>query len=75
VVFWPGFEFANLQAGIDYKLMRNLGIGPFVSFSLGEFNATSANNGGIQGVPGANNITDKTLHEWLTIGVKGAFAI
>jgi hypothetical protein len=70
-----GFEFANLQAGIDYKVMHNLGIGPFVSFSLGEFNASSANSGGTLGVPGANDITDKTLHEWLVIGVKGAFAI
>lgn len=61
-----GFEFANLQAGLDFKLSPAFGFGPFASFSLGQFsNETTAGQ--------SASIPEKALHEWFTLGVRGAF--
>ena len=38
---YSGFQFANLQIGGDYKVMPNLGLGPFMMFSLGEYSGCS----------------------------------
>jgi outer membrane protein W len=67
-----GFEFVNLQAGFDYKVAPILGIGPFISFSLGQYGSASADGAGVS-VSG--DITNKAMHEWLTIGVRGAFTL
>ena len=68
-----GFQFLNLQLGADYKAMPNLGIGPFLMFSMGEFSNCSAT---VQGMSASScKIDNQALHEWLTIGVRGAYDI
>jgi opacity protein-like surface antigen len=67
-----GFEIVNLQLGGDYHLARNATIGPFASFSIGQYsNASSSRNG--TDVPGDTSIQNTALHEWLTLGVRGRF--
>jgi len=61
-----GLELFNAQIGVDYKFTPNIRVGPFVAFSLGEF--MSATNGSK-----SNSIPDKGFHEWLTIGLRGAY--
>lgn len=70
-----GFEFASLQAGLDIALSDNFRVGPFVSFSLAQYSSTSVDcSGSICGNLGASgDIPNKTLHEWLILGVRGAF--
>jgi hypothetical protein len=68
-----GFQFLNLQLGGDYKAMPNLGIGPFVMFSLGQFSNCSATFLGMN--VQSCNIPNTAVHEWLTIGVRGAYDI
>jgi len=65
-----GFEFANLQAGGDFKVADHVGVGPFVSFSLGEYSSVSMDPE-IAGM--VDEIPNKAIHEWLVIGVKGSF--
>lgn len=68
---FSGLQFANLQVGGDYRVNKNLGIGPFVSFAIGQYGSCTSDPGGkdcFQGV-------DKAMHEWLTIGVRGAYGI
>jgi hypothetical protein len=62
-----GLEFANIQAGADFKV-GPLGVGPFVSFSLGQYSKAKVETpaGSADG-----DITDKAMHQWLVIGVKG----
>jgi hypothetical protein len=64
-----GFQFVNVQVGGDYKAMPNLGIGPFVAFSLGQFSNCS--------ISGASSCTipNTAMHEWLTFGIRGAYDI
>lgn len=67
-----GFEFVNLQGGADFKLAPNFGLGPFLSFSLGQYsNRKSEANG----VSQSSDIEETAMHEWLTIGVRGAFTL
>jgi hypothetical protein len=71
-VNYNGFQFFNLQVGADYKAMPNLGIGPFVMFSLGQYS-----NCGFSGAlsMGSCSIQNTALHEWLTFGIRGAYDI
>jgi outer membrane protein W len=62
-----GLEFANIQGGADFKVANSFTVGPFVSFSLGQFSSTSGDVSG--------DIKDKGIHEWLTLGVKGTFGL
>jgi outer membrane protein W len=68
-----GFQFVNLQAGADYKVTPDLGIGPFVAFSLGQFSGCSF--GGAVNAAGSCSIPQQAMHEWLTFGIRGAYDI
>jgi len=68
---FKGLEFLNLQAGADFKVADSVGIGPFVSFSLGQYSSGEVNVPGVGQVDG--DIEEKGLHQWLVIGVKGSF--
>jgi outer membrane protein W len=63
-----GWQFVNFQLGADYKAQDSLGIGPFVSLSLGEYSSVSGDGASI-------DIPNKALHEWFTIGLRGAYDI
>jgi hypothetical protein len=67
---FSGFQFVNLQAGADYKVMSNFGIGPFVALSLGEYTNASTTFGGMTY---SGSIQNTAMHEWLTLGVRGAY--
>lgn len=67
-----GWEFFNLQVGGDFKVSPAFALGPFVAFSLGQFGTVSATGGGV-GLSG--DISDKKIHEWIQIGVKGTLNI
>ena len=70
---FSGFQFVNLQIGADYKVMPNLGVGPFVQFSLGEYSSCSTSGGA--GAGGSCTIPNTAMHEWLTFGIRGAYDI
>ena len=65
-----GWEYVNVQLGVDFALSSAVKIGPWVSFSL-----TQYSNGGISssGAGVTTDIANKTLHEWLMIGVRLVF--
>ncbi len=66
-----GFEFGNVQLGLDYKISPAFGVGPFVTFTIAQFSDASASLNG-QDVPGGG-ITNKAIHEWLIFGLRGVF--
>jgi hypothetical protein len=70
---YSGLEFLNLQAGLDYKLSPAFGVGPFLSFSLGQYSSYDVTVPGMGKLSGS--IPEKAMHEWLTIGVRGAFTL
>jgi hypothetical protein len=74
-----GFEFANFQAGADFLVGPKAAVGPFISFSLGQYSDASFDCspatacGGFSGIDG--DIENKALHEWLVLGVRGDFVL
>jgi hypothetical protein len=54
-----GFEFFNLQVGLDFALGSVVRLGPYVSFSMGEYTNSTTLAG-----------TGSPTHEWLTFGVR-----
>jgi hypothetical protein len=66
-----GFEFAHFMAGLDFRLTRVVGIGPFADFAIGQYSRTSSETT-INGVTvkSDGDIQNTALHEWLTIGAK-----
>jgi outer membrane protein W len=71
-----GFQFFNVQAGADYKVLPALGVGPFVSLSLGKYTSTSSDNT-TPGSPGSasGDIQNTAFHEWLILGIRGTYDI
>jgi hypothetical protein len=73
-----GIEFLDLQAGLDISVAEHVKIGPFLSFSLGQYSSVSAECDGLQ--PACEmvgtrdgDIEETAMHEWLMIGVRGAY--
>ncbi len=59
-----GFELANLQLGADWRVARALTVGPFGSFSIGEYSSVS------EGTAASADLGQKTMHEWFMIGLR-----
>jgi hypothetical protein len=67
--YW-GPEFAHLTAGLDYRLDRMWGLGVFFDLSVAMYVRS-----GFEGpttTSSSNDVGAKALHEWATIGVRGA---
>jgi hypothetical protein len=64
-----GFEYARLMAGIDFRLSRAFGLGPFADFSMGTYSRYRIE---IPGEPvQEGDIEETAAHQWLSLGVRG----
>src|SRR6266536_2449223 len=63
-----GFE-GGVQLGGDYKLAPRLTVGPFASFNVGQFQSRMVWVSGTGET--ATDVTDKGIHAWLQLGIKG----
>lgn len=61
-----GFEFANLQVGGDWLASPMFRVGPFLQVTFAQYDTYKA-------VGQTITLPNKTLHEWLQLGVKGTF--
>jgi hypothetical protein len=76
-----GFEFFNVQLGVDLLAIPRFWVGPFVDFSLGRYSNGSVSSALVAAPVGNFPATqpfpgfgDKKLHEWLQIGFRAAFS-
>jgi hypothetical protein len=69
-----GFELVKLQGGVDFRLARAFALGPFLSYSVGEYK-TLTDEFGDSGRSTTLHFDIAGRHEWLTAGVKGTFAL
>lgn len=78
-----GFEFANLQGGVDFRIGKSLWVGPYANFTVGQYSNLSLDLGelgGIGGEPGeeealSGEIPNKAFHFWLMGGVRVLFRL
>lgn len=72
-----GFEWTNLQLGIDFVLGRNFRLGPFVMANIAEYDVGSLGliNGQGTDVGGSSDLQSKAVHAWIDIGLRFAFLL
>ncbi len=71
-----GFEFVDVSVGGDLALLRDVRVGPFASFALGQFDtATVTQTAGDNSSTTTGSIRNPTMHAWLVLGVRGALGI
>ncbi len=63
-----GPEYGHILAGVDFRLTKIFGIGPFVDFSFGKYTNQSSEPSGM-----SSSIANTATHEWLTLGAKFLF--
>lgn len=63
-----GFEVAHLMGGADFRISKDIGIGPVVDFSLGRYSKASVS--GLTTTAGSSDIKEGAWHEWLTLGAR-----
>jgi hypothetical protein len=71
-----GWEYFTLIGGADFDVAKGLAVGPFVSFAVGQYTTAKEAKDPVTGEGGESKSIpsgDRTLHEWLTIGVRGSF--
>jgi hypothetical protein len=66
-----GWEYGHFMGGVDFRLSKTIGIGPFVDFSLGQYSHQSSQTPGSPQVDG--DISNQALHEWILIGGRVVF--
>lgn len=69
-----GVEYAHLMAGLDFRVSRGFGIGPFADFAIGEYSKSTietTTNG--QTTKQDGDLANTALHQWLTLGAKFTF--
>ncbi|MDC0711244.1 hypothetical protein POL68_22430 [Stigmatella sp. ncwal1] len=65
-----GFEFAALQGGIGFQLNKNFTVGPFVTFTVGQYSSFSLSDGEDSV---SEDIEKKSIHSWLMGGVRAQY--
>lgn len=72
-----GFEFLNLQTGLDFRMADATAFGPFVAFTVSTYRGAKTTCGGDCGGldHGFESIDDEAFHHWLFFGVRGAFLL
>ncbi len=70
-ISFGGFEFARLSAGVDFRISRVFGLGPFVDFSLGSYGSYQVDAPRFTDSDG--DIKKTAIHEWLTLGARFVF--
>jgi hypothetical protein len=65
-----GWEFANAQVGVDYRVTSGVSLGPFAALAMGEYDSwfSSSSKASSSGPVGPTS-----LHAWVTLGIKGTF--
>jgi hypothetical protein len=63
---FAGFQLLSAQFGVDFHGESNVGVGPFLGFSVGKYTD-------VEGSGTSSPFGNKTFHEWLTLGVRAAY--
>lgn len=71
-ITYTGYE-VGVRAGGDFRLGRRFALGPYVGVSVGQFRKAKLTGSGIGSLSG--DIADKAYHEWIGVGVRGAFTL
>jgi hypothetical protein len=73
---YSGVEYFELSAGSDFELVRDLSVGPFLSFALGQYGRQSlTEETGALTFTSNDAIKNPAVHGWFQLGARGAFGL
>ncbi len=64
---YSGWIFPRLEAGLDFAVSPTAHLGPYLTYSAGEFQNVETTSAGSQ------SIQNQAFHGWLEIGLRGDF--
>lgn len=73
---YHGFEFLNVQAGIDVPVSESAGFGPFIAATLASYQTGSGSCTGDacdDETSSSEDLDDTSIHAWVFFGVRGTF--
>jgi hypothetical protein len=72
-----GFEFMNLQSGLDLRMSDSTAFGPFVALTLSTYRIARSSCDGDCGDWDHEwtSIDDEVFHQWLYFGIRGSFKL
>ena len=72
-----GFEWVNVQLGVDFMLGRSWRLGPFVQARVGQYDTGSLGVVTPQGAEpsGTSDLPSKSAHAWIDVGVRLGFLL
>jgi hypothetical protein len=71
---FSGWEYFNVQAGVDFPLSRAFALGPYLGYFGGTYTNVSVSSSLVndsQSIPSAN----RSFHGWFQFGVKGTLSL
>jgi hypothetical protein len=77
-VTYHGFEFVNVQGGLDVPLSDSSAFGPFIATTLASYRKASVSCTGSacdEQASSSESIDDTALHTWVFLGVRGSFRL
>jgi hypothetical protein len=63
-----GLELARLTGGLDFRVKRGFGLGPFVMLSLGRYTHQRTEITNLE--RSAGDIANPAVHGWLSLGLR-----
>ena len=67
-----GFEYGNLQTGLDFRIDEHFRAGPFLGLTFASYDQVGAScSGDCVSEDVSQDIDDQSIHEWLFLGVRG----
>jgi hypothetical protein len=65
---FSGLEFGHFMGGVDFRVSRVFGVGPFVDFSIGQYSRYHTEGPGLPTVD--EDVQAKRTHGWLALGAR-----
>jgi hypothetical protein len=71
-----GWNFGHFMLGVDMRLGKGVGLGPYLEVTSGNFASTSMSvTGGSQTMSQSSDISNQSSHQWVTLGVRGTYEV
>jgi len=75
-----GFQWMNLSVGGDYMVASRFTLGPYLSGSIGQWanynrDVTGAGPLSVSSHGSVEDIGEKRIHSWISVGIRGAYTL
>ncbi len=65
---YNGFTWVDVPLGVDFRLSKDIRLGPYLDFAMGQYRNASVTYGGVSQL-----IPERAIHFWLSAGVRVVF--